>query len=114
MPENGVIPNLPCPGCGVNILTEGFYNSCTETQRLREDNNTFIVKEHLYIDHDEDNIQTLNHQCDLEAFCQACDKLLPWPLFVIRGLDGIPLSQVGVAIAMLISQPCGNIPKTDA
>jgi len=114
MPENGVTPNLPCPGCGANILTEGFYNSCTETQRLREDNNSFIAKEHLYIDHDAYNFETVNHQCDLEAFCKACDKLLPWPLFVIRGLDGIPLSQVGVAIAMLISQHGSKTPGADA
>jgi hypothetical protein len=28
-------PFFPCPHCGVNLLAEGFHNSCTETQRLR-------------------------------------------------------------------------------
>ena len=32
------LPILPCPNCGSDLLAEGFYNSCTETQTLREDN----------------------------------------------------------------------------
>ncbi len=37
------LPNLPCPSCGVNLLTVGFYNSCNETTRVHEDNRTYIV-----------------------------------------------------------------------
>src|SRR5206468_11970043 len=32
------MPTLPCPKCQENILQQGFYNYCTETTSLREDN----------------------------------------------------------------------------
>jgi hypothetical protein len=32
------LTNLPCPHCGKNLLAEGFYNSCTETSRVHEEN----------------------------------------------------------------------------
>ncbi len=74
---NPAVPNLPCPSCGVNLLTEGFYNSCTETTRVHEDNHTYIVNDHLYMDHDEETLDTIDHECDLDAYCKSCDKLLP-------------------------------------
>jgi hypothetical protein len=33
--SNPPLPILPCPNCGANLLAAGFYNSCTEVQRLR-------------------------------------------------------------------------------
>jgi hypothetical protein len=98
------LPELPCPNCGENLLTEGFYNSCTETQSLREDNHAFVVGDHLYIDHDEDNYETIHHECDLEAFCRSCNSLLPWALYEIRALDGVTLTEAPAAIAELLSQ----------
>jgi hypothetical protein len=103
MAENG-IPHLPCPSCGANILKAGFHNSCTETQRLREDNHTHVVKDYLYIDHDEGNFESVAHHCDLEAFCTNCDQLLPWALYEIRGLSGVRLSEADAAIAKLLAQ----------
>jgi len=61
------LPNLPCPNCGKNLLVEGFYNSCTETTRVHEDNRTYIVRDRLYMDHDEETLDTIDHECDLEA-----------------------------------------------
>ena len=105
---NPPLPNLPCPNCGANLLTEGFYNSRTETQRLREDNYAYVVKDHLYIDHNEDNYQTVDHECDLEAYCSGCEKLLPWALYQIRELDGAALSQAPATIAKLLAEIQGD------
>jgi hypothetical protein len=58
--SNAEIPNLPCPNCGVNFLTEGFYNYCTETASLREDNYTQVVNDRLCIDHDEHGHETVD------------------------------------------------------
>jgi len=102
------LPNLPCPSCGVNLLAEGFYNSCTETQTLREDNYTHIVKDHLYIDHNEENFEMVDHECDLEAYCSGCEKLLPWALYQIRELDGMTLSEAPAAIAELLAELEGD------
>jgi hypothetical protein len=105
MSENATpLPHLPCPSCGANILAQGFYNSCTETQRLREDNHTHVVNDYLYIDHNENSLETVEHLCDLEAFCRKCGKLLPWALDEIRGLCGVRLSQADEAIAKLLEQ----------
>jgi hypothetical protein len=75
--SNAEIPNLPCPNCGVNLLTEGFYNYCTETASLREDNYTQVVNDRLCIDHDEHGHETVDHECDMEARCRNCDEELP-------------------------------------
>ncbi len=72
------LPNLPCPNCGKNLLADGFYNSCTETTLVHEENRTYIVKDHLYMDNDEETLDTIDHECDLEAYCRGCEKLLPW------------------------------------
>lgn len=105
---NPPLPNLPCPSCGTNLLADGFYNSCTETQSLREDNHTYVVNDHLYIDHDEDNFETVEHECDLEAYCQGCDTLLPWALYQIRELDGVTLSEAPAKIAELLAEIQGD------
>jgi hypothetical protein len=55
------------------------------------------------LDNEESDYNTTDHQCDLEAFCSKCTILLPWPLFSIRGLDGIALSKADAAIAKLVS-----------
>lgn len=106
---NPPLPTLPCPGCGNNILTEGFHNSCTETTRLREDNYPLIAGDKLFLEHDEDNHETIDHECDLEAYCTSCDQLLPWPLYEIRGLDGINLSEADAVIAKLLAE----LPEAD-
>jgi hypothetical protein len=105
------VPNLPCPSCGANLLAEGFYNSRTEMHLLREVNHTFVVKEYLYIKHDEDNYESVDHVCDLEAFCRTCDQRLPWTLPEIRGLDGISLSQADAAIAKLLNEHIDLFPS---
>jgi len=56
------LPNLPCPNCGQNLLTEGFYNSCTETTRVHEENRAYIVRDRLYMDHDEETLDTIDHE----------------------------------------------------
>src|SRR6266852_3540357 len=105
MPEEQTpqIPNLPCPNCGENLLTEGFYNYCTETSAVREDNYTQIIGDKLYIDHDESGHETVDHECDMEARCASCHADLPWALYQIRRLDGEPLSDIPTMIADLLA-----------
>ncbi len=114
LPEKPALPVLPCPNCSENLLKEGFYNSCTETQTLREDNYTYIVGDHLYVDHDEDNYNTIDHQCDLEAHCRACNTLLPWALYQIRELDGASLAEVPGVIAILMAELQETPPSAQA
>src|SRR5712692_327730 len=101
---NPPLPNLPCPGCGNNLLTAGFYNSCTETTRVHDDNRTYIVNDHLYMDHDEEALDTIDHECDLEAYCSGCQKPLPWALYQIRELDGVKVSDTAAVIAELMEE----------
>ena len=109
------MPILPCPKCGSDLLTEGFHNSCTETQTLREDNYPVVVGGKMYLEHDEDNFETIDHECDVEACCTSCGQVLPWALYEIRGeLDGIHLSEADAAIAKLISQLDGDAQPADA
>ena len=98
------IPTLPCPNCGENILDKGFYNYCNETVSLREDNYAHISNGRLYIDHDEDDHETQDHECDLDAHCRNCNKLLPWATFDIRDLDGLSPTDAQKAITELLEQ----------
>ena len=98
------LPTLPCPGCGKNLLTEGFHNSCTETTRLREDNYPVIADGKLFLEHNEDNLETIDHECDLEAYCSSCELLLPWALYEIRDLDGVNLPEADSVIAKLLAE----------
>ena len=104
------MPNLPCPKCGANLFTEGFYNSCTEVQRLREDNYAHIANGRLAVEHDEDNFETIEHHCDVQAFCSTCHGLLPWPLYRLRHLHGTLASLAEKAIARLLAE-LGNASK---
>ena len=61
------LPNFPCPKCGEDLLSSGFYNSCSETQRLREDNYPLVVGDKLYLEHNEDNYETTDHECDVDV-----------------------------------------------
>jgi hypothetical protein len=109
------LPIFPCPNCSSNLLTEGFHNSCTETQSLREDNYPIVVNGQMYLEHDEDNFETIDHECDVEAYCTSCGQILPWALYEIRGeLDGVNLSEADAAIAKLISQLDGDAQPADA
>ena len=83
-PTASPIPNLPCPNCSSNLLAEGFYNSCIETQQLREDNYPVVVGGKMYLEHNEDNFETIDHECDVEAYCTSCGQVLPWALYEIR------------------------------
>jgi hypothetical protein len=74
------LPTFPCPGCGSNLLTEGFHNSCTETTRLREDTCAIVICDKLFLSHKAGNHKTIRHDCDLEAYCTSCNRLLPWSL----------------------------------
>ena len=99
------IPNLPCPNCGENLLTEGFYNYCSETTRLREDNYTHVSSHGiLYIDHDEKGHETVDHECDMEACCGSCETELPWALYQLRALDGENLADLPSQIAALLAE----------
>src|SRR5438034_3400019 len=81
------VPTMPCPNCHENILKRGFYNSCSETTTLREDNSAMIVNGRVFLDHNEDDHDTVSHECDVDAYCSSCYTLLPWPLYEIRELD---------------------------
>ena len=71
---------------------------------LREDNYPVVIDGKLFLEHDEDNHETVDHECDLEAYCSSCDQLLPWALYEIRHLDGLPLSETDTAIAKLLAE----------
>ena len=96
------VPILPCPECGENILKKGFYNSCSETTTLREDNTATMMNGRVCLDHDEDNYDTVSHECDVEAYCSNCKQLLPWPLYDIRELDYKTLAEAEKIIAELV------------
>ena len=61
------------------------------------------------------NFETIDHECDVEAYCTSCGQLLPWALYEIRGeLDGVNLSEADAAIAKLISQLDGDAQPAEA
>lgn len=39
-------------------------------------------------------MNTQDHECDRDACCSACNQLLPWALYEIRGLDGEHISDL--------------------
>lgn len=57
---------------------------------------------------------TIEHECDLDAYCGACDKLLPWALYQIRELDGVALSETPAVIAGLLAELEGDSPIASA
>ena len=105
MPEqpNGV-PVLSCPNCKENILEKGFYNSCTETQTLREDNYAALSSGRLYVEHSEDDHDVIDHECEADAYCTSCGKLLPWSTYDIRDLNGLPPEKAEKEIARLLEK----------
>jgi hypothetical protein len=98
------VPSLPCPNCAENILATGFYNYCIESVGLREDNRTDVIEGRIYMNHDESGHETTDHECDVAAYCAACNKLLPWPLYAIRALDGCAISNAQQEIDNLLAQ----------
>ena len=98
------VPALLCPNCQEDILTQGFYNSCSETTSLREENNAIVRDGRVYLDHEEDNYDTVSHECDVEAYCSSCMELLPWALYEIRELDYKTLAEAEKRIAELIAE----------
>ena len=113
--EQTSVPSLPCPHCQENILATGFYNSCTEMVSLREDNRTVLSSGRLYMDHDEFGHETTDHECDVDAYCAACNKLLPWPLYEIRALDGCAIAEAEQEIESLhakLEDQSPNEPRT--
>ncbi len=98
------LPVLACPNCGANLLDKGFYNYCSETVSLREDNYAHVSNDRLYLDHDENDHETQDHECQLTAFCRECDTELPWPLYELRDLDGYKLAEAPKAIAGLLEK----------
>jgi hypothetical protein len=102
MSENvPLLPIIPCPHCGANILHAGFHNTCTENVRVREGNFTYTKHGRLYLDHTEGD-ETVDNESDLEAFCGSCNKLLPWPTYAIRCLNGLPLKEATIKTAQLV------------
>jgi endogenous inhibitor of DNA gyrase (YacG/DUF329 family) len=83
------IPRLDCPSCGENILAKEFYNYCSEILRVREVNFAVGLQKRVYIHHDDDDRQSQDHECSLEAYCFTCRQRLPWPLSQLRGLNGL-------------------------
>jgi len=102
--EQTSVPSLPCPNCQENILATGFYNYCIEKVSLREDNRTELSSGRLYMDHDEQGHETTDHECDVDAYCAACNKLLPWPLYAIRALDGCTIAEAREEIENLLAK----------
>ena len=102
MSENvSLLPIIPCPSCGTNILDAGFHNTRTENVRVREDNFTYTKHGRPYLDRTE-GAETVDHESDLDAYCGSCHKLLPWPTYAIRCLDGLPLKEATIKAAQLV------------
>src|SRR5437899_570521 len=124
--EETPVPSLPCPNCQENILATGFYNYCIESVGLREDNHSDVISGYLYMDHDESGHETSDHECQTDAYCAGCNKLLPWPLYEIRGLDGCSVSEAQEEIENLLAKlkdqpddevdgrPVNDLPKGEA
>jgi hypothetical protein len=99
------LPALPCPNCGANILEHrGFYNYCSETQSLCEHNYLSVFQDRIYVEHDEGDYETTDHECAMEARCTKCDEVLPWALYQIRELDGEKLADAPRIIAGLLAE----------
>jgi|ERR1051326_4947603 hypothetical protein len=98
------LPSLLCPNCGVNLLEKGFYNYCTETTSLQEDNYVLKQNGRIYMDHDEHGHETTDHECALDAYCKECEELLPWPLYELRGLDGELFANAEKLITELVAK----------
>ena len=116
MTESAIaVPTLPCPNCEENILKTGFYNYCNETTSLREDNSTQMsTGGRVYMDHDESGHETTDHECALDAYCNECETLLPWPLYEIRALDGELLADAEKMIAELIVKASAERTNSEA
>src|SRR5439155_6752293 len=101
------LPVLACPNCKENILDKGFYNDCTETSVVRETNWASVQKSgtpeaYISLDHEDDDHETVDHQCERDAFCSKCRKKLPWTLFTIRNaIDDRTVAEAKAAIAIL-------------
>jgi hypothetical protein len=78
------------------------------TGALREDNSTYVQAVHLYIDHEEKNHATVEHDCDFDAYCGSGDKLLPWPLYQIRGPDGLLLAKAEIKATEIVASVEGG------
>jgi hypothetical protein len=96
------LPVIPCPSCGANILDAGFHNTCTENVKVREDNFTYTKYGRLYLNHNTKGRETVEHESDFEAYCGSCDKLLPWPTYAIRCLDGLTLQEATAKAAEIV------------
>ena len=96
-----LLPIIPCPSCGANILDAGFHNICTENVRVREDNFTYTKHGRLYLEYKQGD-ETVDHESEFEAYCGSCGKLLPWPTFAIRCLNGLPLKEATIKAAQLV------------
>ena len=102
--EQTSVPSLPCPHCQANILATGFYNYCIEKVSLREDNQTAVIDDYVYMNHDESGHETTDHECQTDAYCAECNTLLPWPLYEIRALDGCAISEAQEEIDNLLAK----------
>jgi len=78
------IPNLPCPGCGVNIL------DCRISQHLHGDESRSGGQLDLRPRGRTSTLTTMTKDTDRGTqvrrgcHCGSCDRLLPWPLYQIR------------------------------
>ena len=79
----------------------GFHNTYTENVRVREDNFTYTKHGRLYLEYKQGD-ETVDHESDFEAFCGSCNKLLPWPTFALRCLNGLPLKEATIKVAQLV------------
>jgi DNA-directed RNA polymerase subunit RPC12/RpoP len=88
------IPRLECPYCSANILVEGFSNYCSETVRVCEFNFAVVFRKRIYIDHDDRERLSQDHECSVEAICSKCKKKLPWSVSELRSLSGVTATQL--------------------
>lgn len=109
------LPELPCPNCGSNILEHhGFYNYCDETSSLCERNYLMVHSGSIYLEHDEDVLETDSHECRMEAYCTSCEKELPWSVSDLRQLDGVIVEQANEIIGRLIAESQEQKPEEAA
>jgi len=99
------LPELLCSNCGANILEHhGFFNYCLETSPVCEHSYLMVHSGCIYVEHDEDRLDTESHECSMEAYCAECKQKLPWSVSDLRQLDGVVAEQAEEIIARLISE----------
>ena len=97
---------VPSEPLDLEGISPGLTQPCAERMPARM--NHAILRELQRSTQSAELFDTIDRECDLDAYCNSCDKLLPWALYQIRELDGATLSEAPAAIAELLAELEGD------